>query len=330
MRRMLLGSLATAALISTGMTSPAAASRAIDGSSGSSSNSPAASPQRVMQGTDMWRDPETLTPKQAAAMESQTRRVLARSAISPDARPSGSVSVPIDFHGITDSRGHGFVSKARIHAQINVLNQAFGGRTSPHAADTPFRFRLNSISRTKSDRWYNANALTRKGFKRLKEMQRTLHVGDARHLNMYTVGPKFRLLGYAFFPTVAVDRPKLDGVVLFNASLPRGNADYGPGSVYNRGDTGTHEVGHWLNLYHTFQSGCGRLNDYVTDTERQKAGPNIFEEDPTLNTCRPYTARSRDPVRNFMGYVDDPYMNQFTRGQRDRMNTAWYIREALS
>ncbi|MEJ7707660.1 MAG: M43 family zinc metalloprotease [Nocardioidaceae bacterium] len=166
---------------------------------------------------------------------------------------------------------------------------------------TPFRFRLNSISRTKSNRWYNANALDDRGFKRLKEMQRTLHVGNTRHLNMYTVGPKFRLLGYAFYPTVAVNRPKLDGVVLFNASLPGGNADYGPGSVYNRGDTATHEVGHWLNLYHTFQGGCSRLNDYVTDTQRQKAGDNIFEEDPTLNTCRPYTRPVKGPGAQLHG-----------------------------
>ncbi|MEJ7707661.1 MAG: hypothetical protein WKF82_10575 [Nocardioidaceae bacterium] len=70
-------------------------------------------------------------------MESQTGRILARSGISPNARPNGSVSIPIDFHGITDRRGHGFVSKARIHAQINVLNRAYGGRTSPHAAYDP-------------------------------------------------------------------------------------------------------------------------------------------------------------------------------------------------
>ncbi len=124
--------------------------------------------------------------------------------------------------------------------------------------------------------------------------------------------------------------PRLDGMVLLNGSVPGGNANFGPGAVYNKGDTATHEIGHWLNLYHTFQGSCSRLNDYVTDTSRQFGGNNIFVCDPTLNTCPPFGATSLDPVANFMNYVDDPCMDQFTRGQRERMDTAWYIRQALS
>ena len=141
-------------------------------------------------------------------------------------------------------------------------------------------------------------------------MKRALHVGDATHLNIYTVGPNFQLLGFATFPVDFQHSPKLDGVVVLNGSLPGGDADFGPGAVYNEGDTVTHEVGHWLNLYHTFQGGCGPLNDLVTDTPRQLDGPNVFKCNQALDTCK--KDLGRDPVHNFMNYTDDPCMDLFT------------------
>jgi hypothetical protein len=328
MKRILLGSLATLTLLGSALASPAAASMAKEKVGGHDCRSSANA--RVMKGTSKWRDPNTLTRKQAAAMEAHNQRILDRSGIRTGLRPNGSVKIQVHFHGITDKGGHGFVSKARFQAQIKVLNNAYGGRTGPQAADTPFRFRLASIDRRKNNGWYNASAFTQQGNAKLREMRRKLRVGDARDLNLYTVGPKFGLLGFATFPGSYNKYPKLDGSVLLNASLPGGNANFGPGAVYNQGDTATHEIGHWLNLYHTFQGSCSRLNDYVTDTPRQFGGNNIFVCDPTLNTCPPFGSKSKDPVKNFMNYVDDPCMNQFTRGQRDRMNTAWFIRLAVS
>lgn len=337
MKRLMVSSVAALALLGSAMAGTTGTSVA-DGSSdarvkardaeGQSVRHASAGSARVLDGQDIRRDPNTYTRREAAALEAHQQQVLERSGMRTSPRPNGSVTVPIEFHNIANRRGEGFVSMKQIRAQVRVLNRAYSGRTSPDSVNTPFRFRLNSVDRTRNSGWYNAKYFSPDGKAELREMRRALHVGNARHLNVYTVGPKLQLLGFATLP----DRraPRLDGTVLWNGSLPGGDADLGPGSVYNRGDTATHEVGHWLNLYHTFQGGCGRLNDFVADTPRQEAGENIFEEDPTLNTCRPYTERDRDPVRNFMNYTDDPFMNQFTRGQRDRMSISWFIRKSLA
>jgi hypothetical protein len=245
-------------------------------------------------------------------------------------RPNGSVRIPVHFHVVTNKEGKGWVSRARILKQIKVFNEAFSGRTSPVASNTPFRFVLKSVSRTEKTRWYGANPAAERGRKRLNRMRQALRVGDARHLNIYTVGlHNSGYLGFARYPITYLRAPKLDGVVLWDETLPDGNAEFEDSDgefLYNLGDTGTHEVGHWLNLLHTFHGTCSHPNDFVNDTPPQKIGPNIFYCRTQPNTCGPRV----DPVHNFMSYGDDVCLDRFTRGQRQRMDFGWSIRQALS
>lgn len=81
---------------------------------------------------------------------------------------------------------------------------------------------------------------------------------------------------------------------------------------YNEGDTLTHELGHYLNLDHTFNGGCSG-GDSVDDTPWEK-NERYGCPSSAVSSCG-----SVDPVHNFMDYTDDHCMCTFTAGQHARV-----------
>ncbi len=225
----------------------------------------------------------------------------------PLERAAGSVTIKVYFHIINRGAGlaNGDVPEAMLDAQIKVLNDSYSGATG--GANTPFRFVKAGVTRTTNPAWF---AMTR-GAAAEREAKSALHVGGPDALNFYTANPGGGLLGWATFPVDYSSNPNNDGVVCLFSSLPGGTA-----APFNAGDTGTHEVGHWLGLYHTFQGGCDALNDYVDDTPAE-ASPacgcpgnrDSCPGDPGV-----------DPINNFMDYTDDSCMHKFTFGQSVRMD----------
>jgi Pregnancy-associated plasma protein-A len=218
-------------------------------------------------------------------------------------------TIQVAFHVIRKDTtlAGGNVPQSQIDAQIRVLNSSYAGSTG--GSNTGFRFQLASVDRTTTRQWFRLTP----GSRAEVEMKTSLHEGGSSTLNIYTAVLGQRLLGWATFPWDYRSDPAYDGVVLLYSSLPGGSA-----SSYNDGDTGTHEAGHWLGLFHTFQGGCIAPGDSVGDTP--------FEASPASgcpkgrDTC---SQAGLDPITNFMDYSIDSCMFAFTGGQGTRMRQSW-------
>ncbi|WP_437777442.1 zinc metalloprotease [Sorangium sp. So ce1097] len=213
------------------------------------------------------------------------------------------VVIPVHVHVINKGArlSDGNVTDQMIQTQIDVLNKAY--------ASTRFSFSLASVHRITNATWFTMG----QGSRAERDAKNTLRQGESDHLNVYTANPGGGLLGWATFPASYARSPTMDGVVVLHSSLPGGTA-----APYNEGDTLTHEVGHWLGLYHTFEGSCTKTGDRVGDTAGEKSA--AYGCPIGRDTC---PGSGRDPIHNYMDYTDDSCMDSFTAGQIDRMSTQW-------
>ncbi len=213
---------------------------------------------------------------------------------------AGSTSIPVQFHIVTKTDRKlgklGNVSDSQVQEQLKVLNDAYAG--------TGFSFTLKGINRVDNSQWYDRCYGGAES-----KMKNALAVSPATTLNIYTCNPSNGILGYATFPNSYPENSPMHGVVLLHSSLPGGSA-----APYNLGDTATHEVGHYLGLYHTFQGGCQNPGDSVADTAPEASA--AYGCPVGRDTC---AGDGADPIFNFMDYTDDACMNEFTTDQAIRM-----------
>jgi hypothetical protein len=226
--------------------------------------------------------------------------------------------IPTYVHIIRESEGPngGDIPDSMVQAQLDVLNKAYAGQATAGGVVTSFTFELKGIDRTTNPAWYKVTPDTLAE----TQMKKALRKGDESTLNMYFADIGDGLLGWATFPSSYEAFPDDDGVVILTQSLPGGTS-----VPYNEGDTATHEVGHWLGLYHTFQGGCGAQGDRVSDTPAEK--DPAFGCPTGRNSC---PGAGVDPIENFMDYTDDNCMDRFTDGQAKRMNAQWRLFRQLA
>lgn len=303
---LVLGGLLPTGAHAGGATSAPAPARTVCYPGQSGSQNAAA---RAVHGV-LRKDPDLITATLQSLMESDFRRRLESLRHAGSERgtiAASTVTVNVYFHVIYSGK-KGKLSNTRINNQIAVLNRSYGGGTG--GAATGFRFKLKSVDRTSNKSWFNVSPDT----KAESAMKNKLRKGGARALNLYTANLGGGLLGWSTFPWAYEKAPKDDGVVILYSSLPGGSTAH-----YNQGDTATHEIGHWLGLYHTFQGGCTGAGDRVDDTAAESSP--AYECPTGRDSCA--TRPGDDPIRNFMDYTYDSCMTRFTHGQAVRMSQQW-------
>jgi hypothetical protein len=243
------------------------------------------------------------------------QELAALDAVSGDtslSAPRETITIPVHWHVITRSDGRANVSSL-VPAQMAVLNAAY--------QRAGFQFAVASLEVVATDPWFFAASGSVEEF----AMKAALRKGGPGDLNVYTTNGDV-YLGWATFPIWYPRYSSYDGVVLWWAALPGtglggASADEPDGWLtYDQGDTATHEVGHWLGLYHTFQGGCSEPGDAIKSTPAE-AAPQFYCA--PRDSCGGKKWPGLDPITNYMDYVDDVCMDNFTAEQERRMYKQW-------
>jgi hypothetical protein len=268
----------------------------------------------------------------------QKIKALAAYYDSPEAKTSANsniITIPVVVHVVWNTPSQN-ISLAQIQSQLDVLNEDFRRLNAdtfktrsvfkPVAGDALIQFCLakrSPVNDTTSGITRTQSSVTSWGC--TDSVKFSAYGGKDgwpgnKYLNIWVCNLNCAN-GYAYYPGTP---DPYDGVVVHYYVFGR-TGNIAPGY---KGRTGTHEVGHYLGLYHTFDYGscggntpssCAGGGDEVCDTPASNF-PN-YGCGLTANTCSDSPTNLPDQMENYMDYADDSCRNMFSNGQIQRMRS---------
>ncbi|MBS1595230.1 MAG: T9SS type A sorting domain-containing protein [Bacteroidetes bacterium] len=261
-----------------------------------------------------------------AALEQQTQSYAAH---QPHGAQRSVIMIPVVVHVIYNNAA-GNISDAQIQSQITRLNLDYHKLNADTAsvpavwdsliADCNIQFCLAQR---------DPNGLPTNGIVRVHttvsswldddKVKYTAQGGDdawpaSSYLNIWVCDLGQSLLGYSQFPGGPA---ATDGCVILNTAF--GDRTGTVQAPYDLGRTVSHEVGHWLNLYHTWgdDNGACTGSDLVADTPNEADANYGAPAFPLTDNCSPNSPGVM--FMNYMDYSDDVALYMFTKGQNVRI-----------
>ncbi len=243
--------------------------------------------------------------------------------------------IPVAVH-IVHQGGPENISDNQVKSEIYAMNRDFANALAKGApaVDTGIQFCLaTNLPVGSTVTWSTTPGITRTNSPETNHiygnptsetsLKAIDYLPSAKYLNIWVVktisGGSGGVAGYGTYP--GLNPPTLDGIVCLASVFGSNYTPYGTGFALLTGnDDGkimTHEAGHYLNLYHTFQGGCTPPGDNVADTP-----PEAVNRTGCPTTSLTSCTALNDPIENFMDYTNDPCRWAFTAGQTTRMQVA--------
>lgn len=268
---------------------------------------------------------------------------------------AGEIIIPVVFHLVGPSNVLNVIPDRDVYEQLEILNQDFAGKKAAFykangvfapefvsaIADIPVRFVLarrdpsgaatNGIQRRVTTQTFSQTTINL--------LKSTSGGGQdpwdvSKYLNIWCAVFSDNLLGIATFPFTNSASIGPQGVAIHLAVLGANPCRGYYSTVYDQGATLSHEVGHYLYLWHTFgdNTACNNLDFRIQsgwpltaaasndDTPPEKADENTMYGNVSGiygDGCQ--TAPPGMMYMNFMNYYDDRSLFIFTNGQKERV-----------